>query len=240
MVLKDNFSDILLISERPVWFYLQDNNLKELKPIQMRIPSAVDMLTNPYLQTAIALLNMPIKDLQKSIDTIQFDNLWDLFIKIKQFHQRDLYTLHMEYFFHYCFDEQFSVSNSNWYIGGILLDADWFDRIVDITLVGCGLKKITEQNILQQQKPKWLIEKEEEIRRIKGQGKKQGGGDEFQELLKVLMPLNYELGYSFEELLNMNYFHIQTLLTYIPKIVSYDIQKRAVFSKQKIKYITDK
>ena len=111
---------------------------------------------------------------------------------------------------------------------------------MDITLVGCGLKKITEQNILQQQKPKWLIEKEEEIRRIKGQGKKQGGGDEFQELLKVLMPLNYELGYSFEELLNMNYFHIQTLLTYIPKIVSYDIQKRAVFSKQKIKYITDK
>ena len=41
----------------------------------MKIPSAVDMLTNPYLQTAIALFNMPIKDLQKSIDAIQFDSL---------------------------------------------------------------------------------------------------------------------------------------------------------------------
>lgn len=111
---------------------------------------------------------------------------------------------------------------------------------MDIVLIASGIKKFSEQSAIQTQKPGWLIEKEEEIRRIKSQGSNSKVKNECQELLKVLVPLNYELGYSFEELFSMNYFHIQALATYIPKIVSYDVSKRAVLSKKKIKYITEK
>jgi hypothetical protein len=89
-------------------------------------------------------------------------------------------------------------------------------------------------------KPETIKHKKHEIKRIKNQGAKTGSYNSFTELSKVLMPLNYELHYSFEELFNMNYFHIKFLSAYIPKMVSYDIQKRQVLSKKKIKYITDK
>ena len=86
-----------------------------------------------------------------------------------------------------------------------------------------------------------MIDKENEIKRIKNQGKtKTGEYNNFQELAKILVPLNYELGYSFEELFDMNYYHIQFLSKYIPKMVGYDISKRQIMSKKKIKYITDK
>lgn len=240
-MLKDNFSEIQLLSESPVWFYLQDNGIKVLEPIVMRIPTIKQVLTDPYLQLAIALLNMPNKTLKDSIPSIEFNNLWELLNKIRQIEPGNTYSLHIEYLFKLCFREQFSITSRGWTIQGILIDNDWFDRIVDIILIACSLKKFSEQSSAQTHKPKWLIEKEEEIRRIKSQGKTTSNmHSEYNELLKVLIPLNYELGYSLEELFNMNYFHIHALSTFIPKIVGYDVSKRAVFSKQKIKYIIDK
>lgn len=112
----------------------------------------------------------------------------------------------------------------------------------DIILIECGLKDYKDQRINDSLKPQWLIEKEEQIRRIKSQGNsnKEGVSNDFQELLRVLMPLSYEFKYTLEQLLDMNYFHIKVLLSYIPKIVSYDVRKHQTLAKGKIKYINEK
>lgn len=238
-MLKDNFSEIQLISGQPVWFYLQDNGIKALDPVVMTLPTAVQVLTDPYLQVAIALLHMPLSTLKKSVSTIQFNTLWDFFLILKKIEPKNIYIMHFEYLFKLCFGADFVVHDFGWTIKNIALNEEWFNRIVDIILISTGLKKFHEQAIAQ--KPQWLIDKEAEIQRIKNQNKStKDPHQEFEDLLKILISLNYELGYSFGELLHMNQFQIHTLSGFIPKMVKYDLAKRAVFSKQKIKYITDK
>ena len=142
---------------------------------------------------------------------------------------------------YYCFGEQFKIENKQWKLNDIFVTEELFNRIQDISLVVAGMKKFNEQSILQLNKPQWLIDKENEIKRIKNSSKgKNNSNKQFEELMKIFLPLNYELNYSFEELFNMNYYHIQYLSHYIPKIVGYDIQKRQIMSKKKLKYITEK
>ena len=150
--------------------------------------------------------------------------------------------MHFEYLLQYCFEEQYQSAKNGWFISGIVFDKNWFIRLQDIILIECGLKEYKDQRINDSLKPQWLIDKEEEIRRIKSQGKsgKEGTSNDFQELLRVLMPLSYEFKYTLEQLMEMNYFHIKMLSTYIPRIVSYDVRKHQPLSKSKIKYINEK
>ena len=144
----------------------------------------------------------------------------------------------IEYYMFHVVGEQFDASGEEWKLNGITIDEELFERIRTITLVVAGLKNIKSLSIQNIKKPQWLIEKEEEINKIKRQTN--GNKNHFEELMKIFLPLNYELGYSLDELFHMNYYHIQYLARYIPKIVSYDVQKRQIMSKKKIKYITEK
>jgi hypothetical protein len=125
-------------------------------------------------------------------------------------------------------------------IGDVIITKELFDRIVEVTLIAAGAKDIKEQNKFNAGKPQWLIDKENEIRRIKSQGKQKTAVNELEDLNKTLLPISYELRYSFEQLFNMNYFHIKFLSQNIQKIVRYDIRKHQPLSKQKIKYINEK
>ena len=206
--------------------------------MQMRLISIAELFTHPYIQQTIALFNLTKEQLQQTFNNTHIHNLWSML---------NLYGLDNASFTHRCvryyletvFGADFNQKNEAWYVKTFLITEELFNRIQEITLIAAGIKKFSEQSAFNASKPQWLIEKEAEIQRIKRQNNK-GSVNQFEELMKTLISLNYELSYSFEELFKMNYFHIQYLSQYISKIVSYDIGKRQVFAKKAPKYITEK
>jgi hypothetical protein len=241
MEFKDNFSEILLIAEAPVIFYADDPYLIKTIDLIMTLPNLRQTLTNPHIQLALAIFQMRLTDLQRAIPSVQFNSLWELIVKLYASQPGNQFCRTIEYYLCSVFGEQIVINNFPWRINEIEVDEKLFMRIAEISLISAGLKDFKDQAQFQADKPQWLIEKENEIKRIKSQSQtKTGEYNNFQELAKILMPLNYELGYSFEELFAMNYFHIKFLGGYIPKMIGYDISKRQIMSKKKIKYITDK
>lgn len=239
MEIQDNFSELLLMTEKPVSFYFPNTI------INMKIPNIADAFTDQKIQHAVAILNTPISKIQENIPNIKFDNLWILlnfFIKQKS---TNIFTDNIRYLYDYCFNDQFKEEDDTWYLNDIKINKDLFNRVTEIILISMCVKKFNEQEKFQLDKPEWLREKEAEIQRIKSQGKDKNNLSDihiFETITKIFVQINYELGYSFEQLFNMNYYHIQILQKYIPKIVSYDIQKRSAavgMTKKKLKYITD-
>lgn len=239
MKFQDNFSEILLIAEEPVTFYISDANLKDNFDFHMRLINLKDSFINPYIQNALALCHMSSADWRSKTHN-QHSSLWEM-LKLYKFNRENILVRNIKYFLCFLLQEQFEDNNGTWSIKRIEIDQILFERICEIALVSAGLKKFNDQSQFQAYKPQWLIDKEAEIQRIKNGNKKQtSNNSQYEELLKIIMPLNYELGYTFDELFNMNYFHIQALTKFVPKIIGYDIQKRQIMSKKKIKYITDK
>lgn len=241
MKFKDNFTEILLIAEKPVIFYADDKYLIKNVDLVMKLPTLAQTLTDPHIQLAITIFQMPLSELRNTIVGLEFSSTWDMLKKLNKIQPGNQICRNIEYYLKTMFDN-FTTNNENiWVINGIELDETLYNRIAEISIIAAGLKEYKDQSKFQQDKPQWLIDKENEIKRIKNQGKvKTGEYNSFNELTKILIPLNYELGYSFEELFAMNYYHIKFLSKYIPKMVGYDIQKRQIMSKKKIKYITDK
>ena len=239
MKFKDNFSQILLVSEGDVIFYSDDRYLKQNVDFAMKIVTIKDILTHPYIQTAIFLFGLTPSDIKKHFNINDKMELWD-FIHLIGIDHYTFIIRAIRFYFSFVFGEQFIANKNGWFLGEIRIDQQLFDRIKEITLIAAGAKNFNEQSTLQ---PQWLIDKEAEIRRIKNQNNKQqvsNANQVFENLMKVFLPLNYELHYTFEQLFNMNYFHVQYLSKYVPKIVGYDIQKRQIMSKKKLKYITEK
>lgn len=239
MKFQDNFSEILLIAEGDVIFYYEDKYLIQNVNFHMKLLNIKDSLTNPYIQSAIAYFNLTPQQLREITKVNQAHNLWSL-LNLCGLNDKNGVNRAIQYYFKHVFGDQFQVNKNEWTLNNIAITDELFSRIQDISLVVAGMKKFNEQNAFNYDKPQWLIEKEAEIKRIKNQGKNNNTKNNFEELMKIFLPLNYELDYSFEELFKMNYYHIQYLSKYIPKIVGYDIQKRQIMSKKKIKYITDK
>lgn len=239
MIFKDNFSELLLISEAPVMFYCEEEYLKQNVFFTIKLINMKDSFIDPYLQNALFFLNLTSKELQTMLQSPEPVSLWQYLCKLGLQHTSMPHRM-IKYFLSYVLGEQFVDASDKWLINSIECDETIFNRIGEINLVAAGLKKFDEQST-KIDKPQWLIEKEEEIRRIKKQGKKNTSEhQQFTELSKTLIAINYEFGYTFEQLFNMNYYHIQYLASFVGKAVNYDIQKRQVFSKKKIKYITDK
>ena len=238
MKFQDNFSEILLVSEGDVIFYYEDKYLIQNTNFRMKLLNIKDSLTDPYIQIAITYFNFSPEQLRETTKINHAQNLWSL-LNLVGLDSKNGINRSIQYYFQYVFGEQFKIENKEWKLNGIAVTEEIFARIQDISLVVAGMKKFNEQTIMQFDKPQWLLDKEAEIRKIKNQGKNQNGKNHFEELMKIFLPLNYELGYSFEELFQMNYYHIQYLSKYVPKIVGYDIQKRQIMSKKKLKYITD-
>ena len=242
MEFKDNFSEILLIAEEPVIFYLDSPYITKTIDLTMKLPTLSQTLTNPHIQLAITIFQMPLKELQKAVPGMQFNSTWDLLQQLIIKQPGNYICRNIVYYLQNMFGEQFTEDKNHiWYLDIFEIDEDLYNRIAEISVIAAGLKEYQDQKKFNQDKPQWLIDKENEIKRIKNQGKiKTGEYNNFQELTKILISLNYELGYSFEELFDMNYYHIHFLSKYIPKMIGYDISKRQIMSKKKIKYITDK
>lgn len=240
MKFEDNFSEILLISDTDVFFYCEDPYLKQNLDFSMHLLSIRDTLTNPYIQISICLLNMTNKEIADMFKLEKEISLWEVLCLLK-FNPNNSVVRKLSYLMRYIFEDVFVEKEQKWFLQDIEVDQKLFERIGEVVLISSGMKNFKDQDKFKIDKPKWLIEKEREIARIKNQGKgNKSSNQHFEGLMKILVPLSYEFSYSLEELFNMNYFHIQFLAQYIPKIVGYDIQKRQVFSKSKIKYITDK
>ena len=243
MEFKDNFSEILLIAEKPVIFYLDNPYIIKTIDLVMKLPNLAQTLTDPHIQMAITIFQMSVKELQQAITGIEFNSTWELLQILNKKQPGNQIARNVAYYLQAMFGDEFQEDeiNHTWHISIFEIDEDLYNRIAEISIIAAGLKDYKDQKKYNQDKPQWLIDKENEIKRIKNQGKiKTGEYNNFQELTKILIPLNYELGYSFEELFAMNYYHIQFLSKYIPKMVGYDISKRQIMSKKKIKYITDK
>ena len=243
MQFKDNFSEILLIAEQPVIFYLDHPYLIQTVDLIMKLPTLAQTLTDPHIQLAITVFQMPIAELKKTIHGVEFETIWELLSQLNKMQPGNQISRNVTYYLHAMFGDTFheDEATKTWMLDRFEIDEELFNRIAEIAVVAAGLKDYKDQRKYNADKPQWLIDKENEIKRIKNQGKtKTGEYNNFQELTKILIPLNYELGYSFEELFAMNYYHIQFLSKYIPKMIGYDISKRQIMSKKKIKYITDK
>ena len=242
MIFKDNFSATLLIAEQPVIFYAEDKYLIKNLEFHIRFLTVAELFTNPYFQFAIALFNTPLSQLQKSVIGASFESLWDLLQQLQEFQPNCQIMRYIRSLFDAICIEKFTYNSNtkDFKIGDVIITKELFDRIVEVTLIAAGAKDIKEQDKFNAGKPQWLIDKENEIRRIKSQGKQKNAVNELEDLNKTLLPISYELNYSFEQLFNMNYFHIKFLSQNIPKIVQYDIRKHQPLSKQKIKYINEK
>lgn len=241
MKFKDNFSEISLIAEAPVIFYSDEPNLVKIIQFEVTLPSFKDSMLDPFVQFGLAYCNLTSADLKKIINsTLTITSIWQLLQTTKQNEYQDLFSQSIIYLLNK-YVEDFKIEDGIFYSGRFLIDEELFNRITEILLIASGIKEFNDQQKFQQGKPQWLIEKEAEIKRIKNSAKGQSNtANSCDELTKLLLPLNYELGYSFEELFEMNYYHIKYLGKYIPRFIRYDIQKRQVFSKKPAKYITEK
>ena len=177
-------------------------------------------------------MNTPVTTINKSWG-ITLESKWQL-IMLCQKELRNQLGRKMEYLFTYLFQDQFYVKDSVWHLGDYPLEEKLYNRIEEIVLIAAGFRNFEDQAL---DKPQWLIDKENEIRRIKAQG--QSNRNSLKDFTKLILPLIYEYNYTTEQIFEMNYFHVKFLAKQINAIVRYDIQKRQVFSKQKIKYITD-
>lgn len=239
MEFKDNFSEILLIAEAPVMFYLDDTYLKDNFCFYAKLITIKDSFLDPYLQNALALCHITAKQWQEQTQQ-KCSCVWDM-LQLYNFDYTNFAVRSIYYLLTYMLGDQLAVVNNLWTIKNIDIDKPLLERLCDVAIISAGLKKFNAQSKFQAHKPQWLIDKEAEIQRIKSGGQnKISDSNQYEELLKVIMPINYELGYTFDEIFNMNYFHIQALTKFIPKIIGYDIQKRQIMSKKKLKYITDK
>ena len=236
MKLKDNFSEILLLSEQPVIFSCDDPYLIKTIKITMKILPISLTLTDPFVQYSLAIFNLTAQDIEDRLKQVGCSTKWDFLLKLRE-QNTDPISRNLIYYFQLCFGTQFDAQN--WKINGIEIDEQLYSRIEDIALISAGIKKFNEQQIFNKDKPAWLIEQENKIKRIKNQNKQQNV-NAFAQMSKTLISINHEFGYSFEEVFDMNYFHMQHLANYVPKAIAFDIQKRQVLSKKKIKYITDK
>ena len=241
MIFKDNFSETLLVAEEKVLFYCDDPYLKQNIDFTMSLVTIKDTLINPYIQQVVYLFRLTPADIKDLFKLENKTSLWEI-LQMLDFNSSHSLIRTIEFYMSYVFGDNFSNADNKWTLRSIAIDQVLFERIVEITLIASGMKNFEDQTAFKVDKPKWLLEKEEEIARIKNQNKNKttSASKYFEELMNVLVPLSYEFSYTFEELFNMNYFHIQFLSKYIPRIVGYDIQKRQVLSKKKIKYITEK
>lgn len=238
MNFQDNFSETLLMSESDVIFYYEDMYLIKNVCFNMHLLKIKDSLNNPYIQFALSFFNLSSNDLKTKFGDPHIHNLWSL-LNLLGLDNNSFTHRCVRYYMEFVFENQFTQKNKKWFINDIEIDERLFNRIQDISLVICGTKKFHEQNSIngEDERPQWLIDAEEQIKKIKQQSKP--NQNYFEDLMKMFLPLNYELGYSLEELFNMNYFHVWYLHKYIPKIVNYDIGKRQFMSKKKLQYITD-
>ncbi len=238
MEIKDNFSEVLLLSEQPVIFYFDDYT-----DVTMHVPTIKEFFNDQRLQYAVSISYMDINELRQYITQLSINNCFELYQLLLIADSKDTVTYNITYLFKHCFGEQCQIVDKHLYLGGHILTEEWFARITEIVHIASCIKKFNEQNKFSAAKPQWLIEQEKKIKRIKSQGADASSSNVANQLLKVLIQINLELGYTFEQLFNMNYYHIQQLQQYIPKIVSYDIQKRALTAgnskNKKLKYVTD-
>ncbi len=239
MTFQDNFSRVLLLSESPVFFYLDDPYLVETTTITMRFLTIQETLTDPYIQTTLSVLNMISDDIKEKLKMPNCSSVWELLKTLKTYGGTDQVSRHFNYFCEKIFGDQFVSTDSGWKLGIFELDEQLFERISEIQLIASGLKKYEDQNNGKIKKPRTMIEQEERIRRIKSRAKNGNPLDDgYDNLMKMFLPINYELGYTFEQLFQMNQYHVLALQQQISKIVRYDIQKRQIMSKKKITYIT--
>ena len=233
--IKDNFTEILLIAEQPVLFYLDEPYLLKLTHVPMMLPKIKDVLTDPYIQQALAVFNLSIAELSKSWG-IELESKWEV-IELCQGQLGQSIGRKVAYFFNYLFGENFRIEDDKWWLGDLPLEENFYLRIEEIVLIAAGIRNFDEQPT-KMDKPQWLIDKENEIRRIKAQ--RNNGGSGFEELSKTIIPISYEFGYTLDQIFEMNYYHVKYLAGYISRIVRYNIQSRQVFGKGKIKYINEK
>ena len=233
--IKDNFSEILLISEQPVIFYLDEPHLLKLTDISMSLPKLKDTLNNPYIQQALAIFNLSVGEIAKAWN-LQLERKWQL-IELCQTQLSKSIGRKLVYLFEYLFGDQFRVQKNEWYIGDLPLEENLYLRIEEIVLIAAGIRGFDEQPT-KMDKPQWLIDKENEIRRIKAQ--RVGAYNSMEKLSKTIMPINYEFGYTLEQIFDMNYYHVKYLAGFVSRAVRYSIQKHQIFGKGKIKYITEK
>lgn len=240
MEFKDNFSQLVLLAETPVTFYLEDANLIKIARFNIYLPKFKESMIDPYISMGLGYLNLSSKDLKKIFCGInQIENIWDILQATKQNNYEDIFSQTIINLFN-TYVENFKIENNNFYSGKFLIDKDLFFRIGEILLIASGVKEFEDQSKFLLGMSQEQIDRENEIKRIKAQKQGSSNGNSSEEISKLLLPLNYELGYSFEELFNMNYYHLKFLGKFISGIVRYDIQKRQVFSKKPIKYITEK
>ena len=172
MEFKDNFSEILLIAEAPVIFYADDPYLIKTVDLVMKLPTIRETLTNPHIQLTLTLFQMPIPDLKKIITGMEFVSLFDMLIKLNGLQPGNQICRNMVYYLEYAFGAQFVEDDAKfhtWTINGIKIDELLFNRIAEITIIAAGLKEFGDQSKFHMDKPQWLIDKENEIKRIKNQ-----------------------------------------------------------------------
>lgn len=114
----DNFSEILLLAERPVTFYLPENT-----DIIMRIPPVKDFLNDIRLQYAISITYMDLAELQSYTPSIKFDTFFDLLQLLVISTPDNEIVYNLMYFLNYCFGSEFKLVEGHFYIGKFRLDA---------------------------------------------------------------------------------------------------------------------
>lgn len=242
MKLLDNFSEThLLFSYDIDLLFIDDSgnlNSKQTTYSKMKLPLFKHCYLDYKFQSFLGILLTPYEQTLKHVVKLSgVNDLYSLCSGIIITSQFNSYYADIIIYGLNTILPRFTVDNGIMYVDNIELNKEIFDRIVSIVLVATEHKKLHELAI----KDPALQAMEDKIARIKKQNNNNKNALD-SSFTQSYMILNYEFGYSSEQILNMTMYAITMILKYTGKSINYKVSLIGAGNglSKKIHFITDK
>ena len=240
----DNFSDTHLLFGSDVDFVLlpdnKDLNSLEVQYTKLCLPKFKHCYLDYKFQNFLGILLTPYEQTMKHIIKLSgVNSLYSLcsgVILTASFNRyyADIITYGMQTIL-----PDFNIQNGSMYIVNKEITQELFDRVINLVLVATEHKKLHEFVI----KDPALQAMEDKIARIKKQNNNNNNKNALDSsFAQSYVILNYEFGYTPEQILNMTMYAITMILKYTSKSINYKVSLIGAGNglTKKIHFITEK
>ena len=239
----DNFTESHLLLSEPVTFNVYDeDNIIPVAQFTMRLPNIHDLYFDEDIRLLVGLLNMDLAEVQNKFTNLP--NITSYFAFYDSIAVQS--NIHLLYYLRILVNAlnklglDYTLAEGSYkqmICAGFPVTEVFFERIRQIILISCGIKKPTDFYT----DPR-LKAMQDKINKIKGQKTKQSDAMHKSDFSDCLIILIYEFGLTVPYIETMTQYAVNFILGYTSKSVRYKASLIAVGNgnTKKVKFITDK